>query len=153
MANMKRISAAEARKATEQMKAKKKVKITGSASSTPQVSGSMIKSQPKTATKPKASGMSRMLPRSPSKANKTPMPKIQGAKPGTKKLMPRVTNAAPGPRRLLANSALAASAPKRVATAAKKAAAKPKVAKRAPLETKRVGGIFAIPVKPKKTIY
>ena len=138
---MKRISAAEARKATEQMKAKKKVKITGSASSTPQVSGSMIKSQPKTATKPKASGMSRMLPRSPSKANKTPMPKIQGAKPGTKKLMPRVTNAAPGPRRLLANTTTSRTAPK------------PKVAKRAPLETKRIGGVFAIPVKPKKTIY
>jgi hypothetical protein len=92
MANMKRISAAEARKATEQMKAKKKVKITGSASSTPQVSNSMIKSQPKTTTKPKASGMSRMLPRSPSKANKTPMPKIVGAKPGEKKLLPKVTN-------------------------------------------------------------
>jgi len=31
----------------------------------------------------------------------------------------------------------------------------PKVAKRAPkpLETKRVGGVFAVPVKPKKTIY
>jgi hypothetical protein len=41
----------------------------------------------------------------------------------------------------------------------KKAAAKtpakttPKVAKRAPLETKRVGGIFSVPKKPKKTVY
>ncbi len=92
-------------------------------------------------------------PRTPAKGTKNPMPKIQGAKPGTRKLMPRVTNAAPGPRRLLANSALAASAPKRVTTAAKKAAANPKVTKRAPLETKRIGGVFAIPVKPKKTIY
>jgi hypothetical protein len=32
-------------------------------------------------------------------------------------------------------------------------AVNPKVAKRAPLETKRVGGIFAVPKKPKKTIY
>jgi len=35
----------------------------------------------------------------------------------------------------------------------KKAAAKPQVAKRAPLQTKRIGGVFAVPVKPKKTIY
>jgi hypothetical protein len=91
MANMKRISAAEARKATEQMKAKPKVKITGSASTTPRVSNSMIKSQPKTTTKPKAPGMSRTLPRSPSKGTKTPMPKIIGAKPGEKKLMPKTT--------------------------------------------------------------
>jgi hypothetical protein len=88
---MKRISAAEARKATEQMKAQRKVKITGTATSKPQVSGSMIKSQPKTATKPKAPGMSRTLPRSPSKGTKTPMPKIVGAKPGEKKLMPKIT--------------------------------------------------------------
>jgi hypothetical protein len=152
MANMKRVPTDELKKRREQMK-DNRVKITGTATSRARVSAAMIKSQPKTATKPKASGMSRMLPRSPSKANKTPMPKIVGAKPGTKKLMPRVTNAAPGPRRLLANSALAASAPKRVATAAKKAAANPKVAKRAPLETKRIGGVFAVPVKPKKTIY
>jgi hypothetical protein len=92
MANMKRVSEKELKKATEQMKANKKVKITGSASSKPQVSGSMSKSQPKTATKPKASGMSRMLPRSPSKANKTPMPKIVGGKPGEKKLLPKVTS-------------------------------------------------------------
>ena len=70
-----------------------------------------------------------------------PMPKIQGTKPGTRKLMPRVTNAAPSPRRLLANTTTSRTAPK------------PKVTKRAPLETKRVGGVFAVPVKPKKTIY
>jgi hypothetical protein len=29
----------------------------------------------------------------------------------------------------------------------------PKVAKRAPLETKRIGGIFNVPKKPKKTVY
>jgi hypothetical protein len=46
------------------------------------------------------------------------------------------------------------------ATAAKKAAAKPKpnTAKKAPakpkpMETTRVGGIFSVPKKPKKTIY
>jgi hypothetical protein len=72
---------------------------------------------------------------------KKPAPKIQGTKPGTRKLMPRVTNAAPSPRRLLANTTTSRTAPK------------PKVAKRAPLETKRIGGVFAVPVKPKKTIY
>jgi hypothetical protein len=49
------------------MKAKKKVKITGTASSKPQVSNSMIKSQPKTTTKPKAPAVS--------KTTKTPTPK------------------------------------------------------------------------------
>jgi len=50
MANMKRISAEELRKTTEQMKAKKKVKITGSASTPPRVSSSMTSSQPKTSS-------------------------------------------------------------------------------------------------------
>ncbi len=136
MANMKRISAEELRKATEQMKAKKKVKITGSASSTPQVSNSMSKSQPKT-----TAGRSPKRPGSPSNSEKKPMPKIVGAKPGEKRLLPKGPNAAPGARRLLANTTTSRTAPK------------PKVAKRAPLQTKRVGGIFAIPVKPKKTIY
>jgi len=72
---------------------------------------------------------------------KKPAPKIQGAKPGAKRLMPRDPNAAPSPRRLLANTTTSRTAPK------------PKVAKRAPLETKRIGGVFAVPVKPKKTIY
>jgi hypothetical protein len=105
MANMKRISAAEARKATEQMKAKKKVKITGSASSTPQVSGSMIKSQPKTATKPRPriSGMAKPLPSgprtpAPRRGNATPVPlgtpapRVAGRRP----VMPRTTKKAPG---------------------------------------------------------
>lgn len=30
---------------------------------------------------------------------------------------------------------------------------KPKAVKKSPIETKRVGGIFSVPVKPKKTIY
>jgi hypothetical protein len=82
--------------------------------------------------------------RAPSKGVKTPMPKITGAKPSARRLLPRDSNAAPSPRRLLANTTTSASG---------RTAAKPKVAKRAPLETKRIGGIFAVPAKPKKTIY
>jgi hypothetical protein len=94
-------------------------------------------------------------PRAPStkKSVRVPAVKKSNQPPTPRRLLPRNPNASPSPRRLLANTALAASAPKRVATAAKKAAANPKVAKRAPLETKRIGGVFAIPVKPKKTIY
>ena len=125
---MKRVPADELRKAREQMAAKKKVKITGTASSTPKVSGSMGKSQPKTATKPKAPSIVRKAP------TKAPAS-------GARRLLPRDMNAAPSPRRLLANTTTSRTAPK------------PKVAKRAPLETKRIGGVFAIPVKPKKTIY
>ena len=55
-------------KATEKMKSTPKVKITGTASSKPQVSGSMSKSQPKTTTKPKTIGTG------PNKAKVTPMP-------------------------------------------------------------------------------
>ena len=54
-------------KATEKMKSTPKVKITGTASSKPQVSGSMSKSQPKTTTKPKTIGTG------PNKAKVTPM--------------------------------------------------------------------------------
>ena len=72
---------------------------------------------------------------------KISMPKIVGAKPGEKRLLPKGPNTAPSARRLLANTTTSRTAPK------------PKVAKRAPLETKRVGGVFAVPVKPKKTIY
>jgi hypothetical protein len=122
MANMKRISAAEARKATEQMKAKKKVKITGSASSKPQVSNSMIKSQPKTTAKstkgsntkpfnvklmtprelvggkePKKPGPIKPgAPRTPASGTKKNMPKTTGAKPTVKKPMPNTTKKAPG---------------------------------------------------------
>jgi hypothetical protein len=38
-------------------------------------------------------------------------------------------------------------------TQAKASAAKPKATKKAPLETKRVGGIISVPAKPKKTVY
>lgn len=144
MANMKRIPANESRKTTEQMKVKSRAKITGTATTTPRVSGSMSKSQPSTSSKPKASGMSRTNPRSPSKAVKKPLPKIVGAKPSARRLLPKDTKATPSPRRLLANTTTSASG---------RTAAKPKVAKRAPLETKRIGGIFAVPAKPKKTIY
>jgi hypothetical protein len=105
MANMKRISAAEARKATEQMKAKKKVKITGTASSKPQVSNSMIKSQPKTATKPRTPGMAKPVPLPSGSKNSaprrrgtapaplgTPPAKITGRRPA----MPKTTKKAPG---------------------------------------------------------
>jgi hypothetical protein len=61
------VPASALKKATEKMKSTPKVKITGSASSKPQVSGSMIKSQPKTTTKPKAPAVS--------KTTKTPTPK------------------------------------------------------------------------------
>jgi hypothetical protein len=85
-------------------------------------------------------------PTAPSKPRntKTPMPKVVGAKPGARRLLPKDTKATPSPRRLLANTTTSASG---------RTAAKPKVAKRAPLETKRIGGIFAVPAKPKKTIY
>ena len=53
MANMNRIPKSELKKQTERMKSMPKVKITGTAASTPQVSGSMIKSQSKTVAKSK----------------------------------------------------------------------------------------------------
>jgi hypothetical protein len=68
MPNMKKqVPASMLKKSTEKMKSKPKVKITGTASSKPQVSNSMIKSQPKTTTKPKAPAVS--------KTTKTPTPK------------------------------------------------------------------------------
>lgn len=88
MAQMKRVPATQLKKAKQQINANPKVKITGTATSTPRVSTSMIKAQPATVSK---------------------------SKPVS--------------------------------------ASKPKIAKRAPLETKRVGGIFSVPKKPKKTIY
>ena len=100
----------------------------------------------------KTSPMKPKVLRAPSKGVKTLMPKVSN-KPNPRKPAVRDVNAPPSPRRLLANSRLAESAPKRLATAGKKAAANTKAVKRAPLETKRVGGIFSVPVKPKKTIY
>ena len=69
MAMMKKqVPASMLKKANEKMKSTPKVKITGTASSKPQVSGSMSKSQPKTTTKPKTIGTG------PNKAKVTPMP-------------------------------------------------------------------------------
>lgn len=101
MAQMKRVSAEELRKATEQMKAKKKVKITGSASSKPQVSGSMSKSQPKTATRTRPSGMAKPVPLPTPSARPrrgTPVPLgTPSAKPtGRRTSMPKTTKKAPG---------------------------------------------------------
>jgi hypothetical protein len=70
-----------AKKATEKMKSMPKVKITGTASSKPQVSGSMSKSQPKTTTKPKAPAVS--------KTTKTPMPKTTTKAPAKSKMTPQ----------------------------------------------------------------
>jgi hypothetical protein len=78
MARMKRVPKTQLDKAREQMKSKPKVKITGSASTPPRVSSSMIKSQPKTTT-----------------GKTTPMPKIIGAKPGVKKNLPKIEGAKP----------------------------------------------------------
>jgi hypothetical protein len=129
MPNMKRIPASESRKATEQMRSARKVKITGTASSKPQVSGSMSKSQPKP-TKPKGSGISRTVSRAPSGRVNKPLPRDPNAAPSPRRLLPKGPNTAPSEKRLLA-----------------------KATKRAPLETKRIGGVFAVPKKPKKTIY
>jgi hypothetical protein len=58
MANMeKKVPASMLKKTTEKMKPATKVKITGTASSKPQISGSMIKSQPKTTAKTKAKSL------------------------------------------------------------------------------------------------
>ena len=78
---VKRAPAAITKKATEKMKSMPKVKITGSASSKPQVSNSMIKSQPKTATKPKAPAVS--------KSTKTPTPKTTTKAPTKSKMTPQ----------------------------------------------------------------
>jgi hypothetical protein len=107
MSNMKRVPADEFRKAVEQMKAKKKVKITGGASSKPQVSGSMSKSQPKTTAgrSPKRPG-SKPVPMPTRAPNLTgsPMPRrtpvplgTPPAKPtGRRPAMPKTTKKAPG---------------------------------------------------------
>lgn len=132
MANMKRVPTDELKKRREQMK-DNRVKITGTATSRARVSAAMSKSQPKTATKPRprVSGMAKPvpLPTPPARPKRgTPVPLgTPPARPtGRRSTMPRTT---------------------------KKAADRPQVAKRAPLQTKRIGGVFAVPVKPKKTIY
>jgi len=75
---------------------------------------------------------------------RVPAVKKSNQPPTQRRLLPKDMNAAPSPRRLLAKTA---------STTTSRMAPKPKVTKRAPLETKRVGGVFAVPVKPKKTIY
>ena len=55
---IKRAPAAITKKSTEKMKSMPKVKITGTASSKPRVSGSMISSQPKTVAKSKTKATS-----------------------------------------------------------------------------------------------
>lgn len=83
-------------------------------------------------------------PRPQAPSRKKPLPKMEGAKPGARRLLPKDIKSTPSPRRLLANTTTSASG---------RTAPKPKVAKRAPLKTKRIGGIFAVPANPKKTIY
>ena len=110
--------------------------------------------------------------RAPSKSVKTPMPKVQGAKPRTRELLSkpltgpaavealqrRVSPSGVKKAEMDAKKAIAKKYPgltKSTATktVSKASAEKPKATKRAPLETKRVGGIVSVPVKPKKTVY
>ena len=104
---------------------------------------------------------------------KKPMPKKPTAKPvspAKKKLMPltgpaavealqrRVSPSGVKKAEMDAKKAIAKKYPgltKSTATktVSKASAEKPKATKRAPLETKRVGGIVSVPVKPKKTVY
>jgi hypothetical protein len=75
MAQMKRVPAKQLKKAAEKMQSNPKPKITGSASSTIRVSSSMIKSQPKVVSKPKAPAISRTVTSTPSARPKTTAPK------------------------------------------------------------------------------
>jgi hypothetical protein len=107
--------------------------------------------------------------RAPSKSVKTPMPKVQGAKPRTRELLSKPLT---GPAAVEAlQRRVSPSGVKKAETGAKKAIdkkypglyktpasktttkPKPKAAKPTPMETTRVGGIFSVPKKPKKTIY
>jgi hypothetical protein len=72
------------KKSTEKMKSMPKAKITGTASSKPQVSNSMSKSKPATTSKPKAPAVS--------KGTKTLMPKTTKTAPAKKTPMPKVTS-------------------------------------------------------------
>ncbi len=98
---MKRVPADELRKAAEQMKAKKKVKITGSASSKPQVSGSMSKSQRRAPVRTRPSEIAKPvpLPTPPGRPRRgTPVPLgTPPARPtGRRTSMPKTTKKAPG---------------------------------------------------------
>jgi hypothetical protein len=59
-----------AKKATEKMKSMPKVKITGTASTTPRVSGSMIKSQPKTTSKSPSIKVTKKITEAPKRTPK-----------------------------------------------------------------------------------
>ena len=87
MQQMRKVPPSELKKKREKMKQMPKVKITGTASTKPRVSASMSKSQPATASKPKA-------PSTLSTGVKKPMPKMEGAKPGVKKPMPKLVGPA-----------------------------------------------------------
>ena len=76
-----RVPASMLKKKTEKMKQMPKVKITGTAATTPRVSSSMSKSQPST--------VSRAPGRKISSGMKVNMPKVTGAKPSVKKPMPK----------------------------------------------------------------
>jgi hypothetical protein len=64
---------------------------------------------------------------------------------------------APAPKRVYPRGVAPTLMPARTArptgTSKTRRTAPPKTTKRAPLETQRVGGIFSIPKKPKKTVY
>ena len=93
MQQMRKVPPSVAKKKTEKVKEMPKVKITGTASTKPRVSTSMSKSQPATASKPKA-------PSTLSTGVKKPMPKMEGAKPSVKKPMPKVITKAPVKRKV-----------------------------------------------------
>ena len=71
MPNMKKqVPASMLKKSTEKMKSMPKVKITGTASTTPRVSGSMIKSQPKTTSKSPSIKVTKKITEAPKRTPK-----------------------------------------------------------------------------------
>jgi hypothetical protein len=73
-----------AKKSTEKMKSMPKVKITGTASTTPRVSGSMIKSQPKTTSKSTAIKVTKKMTEAPKRTPKNAQTLRRFAKGGKK---------------------------------------------------------------------
>ena len=74
----------ELKKATEKMKKNTRVKITGSASTTPRVSGSMIKSQPKTTSKSPSIKVTKKMTEAPKRTPKNAQTLRRFAKGGKK---------------------------------------------------------------------
>jgi TusA-related sulfurtransferase len=74
----------ELKKATEKMKKNTRVKITGTASTTPRVSGSMIKSQPKTTSKSTAIKVTKKMTEAPKRTPKNAQTLRRFAKGGKK---------------------------------------------------------------------